>query len=187
MNETTQILVALQNADPAALTALSCLRRYLGFGEDLVGLRRRVLWELEGPAGEDPSEAIDALRRGGELWNPNKETARIRRVGEGESLLGAPALGEDGWESILAWDPDRDLQHAARALAPYRPRGWSLGRGTLWSLQWKVDDPEARWGRMLRAAVSAGSKNGLLIHPQLEDWRRIEAGTLPPWIPRAGK
>jgi hypothetical protein len=187
MKETTQILIALQNANPAALTALSCLRRYLGYGEDLLELRRRVLWELSGPAGEDPQPVIDSLRRGGELWNPNKETARIRREGQDESLLGPPAPGEDGWESLLAWAPDRDLAHGARALAPYRTLGWSLGRGTLWSLRWREGDAQARWERTQRAAISAGSKDGLLVHPQLEDWQRILAGTVPPWLPESGK
>ena len=181
--ETTQILVRLRNADPAALTALTCLRRYLGCGEDLLDLRRRVLWELRGPDGEDPSEQIVALRRGGELWNPNKENAPIRRAGEEEARLGTPLPGEDGWESILAWDPDRDLEYIARSLAPYRARGWRLARGTLWSLRWRGEDGGERWERTQRAAISRGSKDGLLIHPQLEDWRRIAAGAVPPWLP----
>jgi hypothetical protein len=183
MTETTQILVGLRNADPVALTALGCLRRYLGFADDLLDLRRRVLWELSGPGGEDPSAVIDALRRGGELWNPNKEAARIRRSGEQESALGGTLAGEDGWESLLAWAPDRDLAHGARALAPHRPRGWSLARGTLWSLRWKEPDASSRWDRMRHAAVSAGRKDGLLVHPQLEDFRRITAGLAPPWLP----
>jgi hypothetical protein len=181
--DTTQILVGLRNADPVALTALTCLRRYLGFADDLLELRRRVLWELSGPAGEDPSEVIEALRRGGELWNPNKEAARVRRAGEPEPCLGAPLPGEERWETLLSWAPDRDLLHGARALAPYRARGWSLARGTLWSLRWTVEDEEVRWDRMRHAAVSAGRKDGLLVHPQLEDFRRITAGLAPPWLP----
>jgi hypothetical protein len=186
MTETTQILVALRNADPAALTALSCLRRYLGFGDALSDLRRRVLWELSGPTGEDPGEIVEALRRGGELWNPNKEGARIRRSGELESLLGAPLPGDAGWESVLSWAPDRDLDHRARALAPYRARAWSLRRGTLWSLCWRDGTESTRWEWTERAVISAGRKEGLLVHPQLEDWRRIAAGLAPPWLPQPG-
>lgn len=183
-SETTQILVVLRNADPAALTALTCLRRYLGFGDTLIDLRRRILWELSGPQGEDPAGVIEALRRGGECWNPNKETARIRRRGEAESLLGAPLPGEDGWESVLSWAPDRDLVHGARALAPFRALGWNLRRGTLWSLCWRGGTEQARWEWTQRAAISAGREEGLLIHPQLEDWRRTPAGLAPPWLPQ---
>jgi hypothetical protein len=181
--ETTQILVVLRNADPTALTALSSLRRYLGFGERLIELRRRVLWELSGPYGEPIDAIIDALRRGGELWNPNKEKALVRSPGEAVGALGSPLLDEGRWESRLAWDPDRDLDRRARALRPWRDRGWRLRRGTLWSLQWNEGAAEERARLAESAVVCHGAREGLLVHPHLEDVRRIYSMDPVPWLP----
>ncbi len=180
---TTQILIVLRNADPAALTALASLRRYLGFGDRLSDLRRRVLWELSGPEGGPHDAAVEALRRGGELWNPNKERALVRAPGGPIADLGSPLPDEGRWESYLAWDPDRDLDRRARALGPWRDRGWRLRRGTLWSLQWQEDDLEERIRLTEAAVICHGAKEGLLVHPHLEDSRRIASRDLVPWLP----
>ena len=187
MTRCTQILVALRNADPTALTAYSCLCRYLGFGEVLIDLRRRVLWELFSPDGEDPGEALAALRRGGEMWNPNKEAAFIRQAGNPETTLGEPAPGDARWEGYLAWDPDRDLDRRPLALRPYRRLGWRLRRGTLWSFAWKEEDPAGRIALSERAILCSGPKEGLLVHPHLEAYRRIIAGQSVPWLPDPGR
>ena len=183
MSDCTQILVVLNNADPTALTALGALQRSLGFGERLVDLRRRVLWELHGPPGEDPEELLQALMRGGELWNLNKENASVRRPGQSDSSLGPPAPGEGNWESFLAWNPERDLASVPQALIPFRPRGWRLARGVLWSLCWKDGTADARSTLSLDAVVCTGPKQGLLVHPHLEDYRQVAAGSAPPWLP----
>jgi len=105
---TTQILVVLRNADPTALTALSSLRRYLGFGDRLLDLRRRVLWELSGPREDSRDTILEALRRGGELWNPNKEMALVRAPGGPNADHGTPNPDGGRWEGRIAGDPERD-------------------------------------------------------------------------------
>jgi len=180
---TTQILVVLRNADPTALTALASLRCSLGFGENLLDLRRRVLWELSGPTeGKEVGAILDALRRGGEMWNPNKERALVRAPGTPISELGSPLPDEDGWESWLAWDPTRDLDRWIRALRPWRARGFRIRRGTLWSLQWGEGDPLERRGLSERAVITRGAREGLLVHPHLEDARRIGSTDPIPWL-----
>lgn len=180
---TTQILVVLRNADPTALTALSSLRRYLGFGEKLAGLRRRVLWEITGPEEGSRDELIEALRRGGELWNPNKERAFVRVPGAPVGDLGAPLPDEGCWLSRLAWDPERDLDRSIRAFRPWRGRAWRLKRGTLWSLEWREEDPDERRRLTERAVLCRSAKEGLLVHPHLEDARSISSETPAPWLP----
>jgi hypothetical protein len=187
MRAWTQILVALRNADPTALTALGCLRDSMGFGVRLEGVRRCVLWELEGPGGVDPEEVLAVLRRAGELFNPNKEAAHVRRAGEQASALGTPAPGEGGWESYLAWNPDRDLDRLPPALSAFRGRGWRLARGVLWSLLWREGDAEERTRWSQQAVLCVGPRQGLLVHPHLEDYRRIEAGEPAPWLPEPGR
>jgi hypothetical protein len=182
---TTQILVVLRNADPTALTALSSLRRYLGFGDRLLDLRRRVLWELSGPREDSRDTILEALRRGGELWNPNKEMALVRAPGGPIADLGTPIPDGGRWESRLAWDPDRDLDRGVRALRPWRSRGWRLRRGTLWSLHWQEEDRDERGRLTERAAVCRGAREGLLVHPHLEDVRRIGSEDTVPWLPEA--
>lgn len=183
MSDCTQILVELKNADPTALTALGALQRSLGFGGRLVDLRRRVLWELHGPGGEDPEEILQALMRAGELWNPNKETAHVRRPGQSAQTLGRPVPGDGSWESFLAWDPERDLSVSPLALDRFRSRGWRLARGVLWSLSFEgaTADTRDEWG--LEAAICKGPKQGLLVHPHLEDFERVTASNDPPWLP----
>ncbi len=183
MGATIQILVSLRNADPTALTAWTCLRRFLGFGENLLAVRRRVLWELVAPGDAETGGAIDTLRRSGELWNPNKEAARIRRSGEGIAELGEPYPNAPGWESYLAWDPERDLDRIPHAILPLRAEGWRLARGILWSLHWREPDPALRVHLSEQAVLCKGGKEGLLVHPHLEDYRRIEGDPPAPWLP----
>ena len=183
MRSCTQILVALRNADPTALTALGSLQRSLGFGGRLSEVRRRVLWELHGPAGEDPEDVLRALSRAGELFNPNKEAAHVRRPGEAISSLAAPLPGDEGWESFLAWNPQRDPEEIPHALVGFRDDGWGLARGILWSLCWKDASAEERLRWSQDAVLCAGPRKGLLVHPHLEDYRRIVANDLPPWLP----
>ena len=186
MSACTQILVALRNADPTALTALGCLRDSLGFGALLGTVHRRVLWELQGPAGEETEELLAVLRRTGELFNPNKEVAHIRREGEGVASLGSPTPGEEGWESYLAWNPRRDLERLPPGLTGFRRRGWHLARGVLWSLRWTGGSAQERlrWGQ--EAVLCVGPRQGLLVHPHLEDHRRVVDTDLPPWLPEPG-
>jgi hypothetical protein len=184
---TTQIMVALRNADPTALTALASLRRYLGFGDNLLDLRRRVLWELCGPDDEIAELILDALRRGGELWNPNKERGHIRPPGSPIELLGSPLPDGGRWESWLAWDPSRDLDCRVRALSPWRAQGWRIRRGTLWSLNWAPDDAAERRRLAERAVITHGAHDGLLVHPHLEDARRIASDDPVPWLPQRGQ
>lgn len=178
----TQILVSLKNADPSALTALACLQRSLGFTDRLRIVRRRVLWELRGPEPSQVGAILDALRTGGELWNPNKETACIRLPGEEADRL-APLEQHPEEVLALAWDPDRDRRRLPGALRPYRARGWWLARGTLWALSWRGGGAREwlRWSE--EAVVCHGPHSGLLVHPQLEDFRWIDRHQPPPWLP----
>jgi hypothetical protein len=183
MRSCTQILVCLRNADPTALTALTCLQRSLGFGDRLSEVRRRVLWELHGPVGADPGEVIGALSLTGELFNPNKEVAHVRRAGEALSALGTPLPGDAGWESFLAWNPDGNGEDLPHGFVRFRDRGWALVRGIMWSLRWKQAgvEQQLRWSR--DAVLCTGPRQGLLVHPHLEDYRRIVADDLSPWLP----
>jgi hypothetical protein len=179
----TQILVSLLNADPTALTAMGCLRHSLGYGERLIGLQRSVLWELNGPAGDEAAGAADLLRRGGEIWNPNKEGALIRYQGRPPSALGPRFQAGSPFDFWLAWDPERDLSHRIGALAAASKGKWRLARGTLWVLQWRDEDPEARRRLSEQAVVCRGPSEGLLVHPHLEDYRRINWDDPMPWLP----
>ncbi len=179
----TQVLVSLRNADPTALTALACLRRSLGFGERLLALRRRVLWELSGPAEADRGMVIERLRLGGELWNPNKEQARIRSAGEPIDLLQLAPAQERSWFHALAWSPERDLDRRPHALrSAIDGERWSLRRGILWSL--KIDRQEGTEGRKgaEEAVLCSAPGRGLLVHPQLEDYRWIDGDPSLPWV-----
>jgi hypothetical protein len=178
----TQILVSLKNADPTALTALTCLQRYLGFGNALSVVRRRVLWELRGPGAPEAGGVLDGLRRSGDLWNPNKETACVRLPGEGADRL-APLRQHPEEILALAWDPDRDRRRTPAVLRAHRSSDWWLARGTLWALSWREGDAreQLRWSE--EAVVSRGPRQGLLVHPQLEDFRWIDLREPPPWLP----
>jgi hypothetical protein len=179
----TQLLVSLRNADPAALTALGSIQRSLGFEERLQMVSRRVLWELHGPADADPEPVIEALRRSGEVWNPNKEAAKVRFSGAPLTDLGSPIPGEQRWMMVLAWDPDRDRDRSVAALLPFLETGWRLARGVLWGLCWKEASSEEhrRWSE--EAALCRGPTEGLLIHPHIEDHRWIDGTEPPPWLP----
>jgi hypothetical protein len=83
----------------------------------------------------------------------------------------------------LAWDPERDLDRLPAALRPFRARGWRLARGTLWGLCWESEDPEERDRWSDEAVLCRGPHRGLLVHPQLEDLRRITLAEPPPWLP----
>lgn len=183
MRSCTQILVSLRNADPTALTALGCLQRSLGFGERLADVRRRVLWELHGPAGEDAEALLSVLSRTGELFNPNKEAAHVRRPGDSVSSLAPPLPGDEGWESFLAWNPGPGADCLPNSLTAFRRGGWTLTRGVLWSLRWKSATAEERLRWSQDAVLCAGPRQGLLVHPHLEDYRRIAADDPPPWLP----
>lgn len=181
----TQLLVSLRNADPTALTALECLQHSLGYGPRLLRLRRSVLWELTGPAGEDPAPLLARLRRGGEVWNPNKEAAQVRIPGQPASALGGAMFEGERYENFLAWDPERDLARGARALVPSEKGVWRLARGTLWSLLWQDEDQTARRRLSEQAVLCKGPREGLLVHPHLEDLRRITWDEPAPWLPAA--
>ncbi|MDM7916725.1 MAG: hypothetical protein ACE15D_05315 [Candidatus Eisenbacteria bacterium] len=189
MSRCTQILISLRNPDPIALTALGSLRRYLGFEERLLDLRRRILWEVHTPEGEDPAPWIESMRIAGELWNPNKEVAAIRRPGDPEGALGDPLPGSSGWTMVLAWDPERDLDRPSRghARATTAGRGRSerrLARGILWSLRWREGYQEVHLREFTREAVLCrGRGEGLLVHPHLEDHCEILGGESVPWLP----
>ncbi|MBD3160972.1 MAG: hypothetical protein GF346_02305 [Candidatus Eisenbacteria bacterium] len=178
----TQILVTLRNADPTALTAEGALRDSLGFGDRLARVERRILWELGGPETGEIEPVLLALRRSGELWNPNKEAAAIRRSGE-EAALRPPVPGEAAPLWTLAWDPDRDLARTPLALRPHAPHGWRLARGVLWGLSWRKGSPDEQSAWTEEAVLCAGPRRGLLVHPHLEEHRRIRPDDPAPWLP----
>lgn len=182
----TQILISLRNADPTALTALSCLRRSMRMEGSVTRLQRRILWELSGPEGADPEVVIGGLRLGGELWNPNKEQARIRLHPEAVGRLHLAAEGEGNWVHALAWSPERDLDRRPHALRVGQAAGWSLRRGTLWSLEVAGGDPEERRKLAGEAVLCSSVGKGLLVHPHLEDLRWIEGDPPRPWIGQRG-
>ncbi len=185
MPSCTQILVSLRNADPTALTARECLQHSLGFGTRLASLRRSVLWEMHGPADEDPAPVLDRIRRTGEIWNPNKEAALVRLPGQPASALGGALMGGSGYEIFLAWDPERDLARRVRILLPSGGSGWRLARGTVWALLWQDEDASARRRLSEQAVLCRGPREGLLVHPHLEDFRRITQDEPVPWLPAA--
>lgn len=179
----TQILVTLRNADPTALTARECLQRSLGYGARLAGLGRSVLWELTGPSGSEAAALIDRLRRSGEIWNPNKETGLVRLPGESAGNLGQLFRQGEGRELFLAWDPERDIARQAGTLLGSKGKGWRLARGVLWILEWREEDPEIRSRLSEEAVLCRGARSGLLVHPHLQDYRRITGDDPPPWLP----
>jgi hypothetical protein len=181
----TQILVTLRNADPTALTARECLQHSLGYGSRLLSLRRSVLWEMHGPAGEDPAPILDRIRRAGELWNPNKEAAQVRLPGEAASALGGALADGSDYEVFLAWDPERDLARRVGTLLPSGGKGWRLARGTVWALLWLDGEEEARRRLSDQAVLCRGPREGLLVHPHLEDCRGITRDEPVPWLPGA--
>ncbi|MBM3286088.1 MAG: hypothetical protein FJY88_01875 [Candidatus Eisenbacteria bacterium] len=183
---TAQILVTLRNADPTALTAKSCLQRWLGYGERLRDLRRGVLWELTASEEADVEGGLSLVRTSGELWNPNKEVATTRMPGASDVELVPPGCDSPArWRFVLAWDPERDIDRPLRSLREARDRGMRLARGTLWALRWDALD-EAEVDRLtIEAARCRGPREGLLVHPHLEDHRIVAATLAPPWLPRA--
>jgi hypothetical protein len=182
MKRCTQILVGLRNADPTALTAEGALRGSLGFGKRIGRVERRILWELSGPESEGIEPVLLALRRGGELWNPNKESALIRNPGE-EGPLAGRTRQDEGTVWTLAWDPERDLDRSPLALRPFAERGWRLARGVLWGLSWTEGESSERLSWSEAAVVCSGPGRGLLVHPHLEDHRRIHPSDPAPWLP----
>jgi hypothetical protein len=181
----TQIFISLRNADPTAMTAMECLQHSLGYGDRLAAVRRSVLWEMYGPGGSNPAPVIERLRRVGEIWNPNKEAALVRLPGQPISGLEGPLEEETAFETLLAWDPQRDLARTVRTLLPSGYGGWRFARGTLWSLLWREEDPLIRRRLSEEAALCRGPREGLLIHPHLEDCRRITRDDPVPWLPGA--
>ncbi len=183
MSRVTQIIVEHRNADPTALTALGCLQRHLGFSSRLASVERRMLWELVGPDETGTDDCVDRLRRSGAIWNPNKERASLRRSGESYGATGLPTSKEDPWSVFLAWNPDRDLDRCPQTFIPHYRMGWRLACGILWALRWTEGDPDvwSRWSR--EAVVCSGPDRGLLVHPHLQDFQRIDSSLEPPWLP----
>jgi hypothetical protein len=138
---------------------------------------------MHGPTGSDPRPLIDRLRRSGEIWNPNKEAAHVRLPGRPASLLGGVFAEGSSFEIYLAWDPERDLARVVRTLLTWNEPGWRLTRGTLWGLLWRDEDPSARRRLSEQAVLCRGPREGLLVHPHLEDYRRITGQEPIPWLP----
>jgi hypothetical protein len=83
----------------------------------------------------------------------------------------------------LAWDPERDLDRRPAAIRAARARGWRLARGTVWGLSWECEDPVERQRLSEEAVLCQGPRQGLLVHPHLENHRRIDLRERPPWLP----
>jgi hypothetical protein len=182
----TQILVGLRNADPTALTARECLQHSLGYGERLAEVRRYTLWEMRGGEGVDPRPGVERLIRTGGIANPNKETTLVRLPGHPASCLGS--LFEEGseYEMFLSWDPERDLAPNLGTLLGSGEGAWQFARGTLWALRWRDEEPAARRRLSEEAVLCRGPRKGLLVHPHLEDYRRVLPEDPVPWLPPTG-
>jgi hypothetical protein len=157
----------LKVPDTTALSAEDVLRRKMGYGDRLAGLRREDWWLFEVDA-PDPTRARERVedwaRRCTSLVNPNKHRASIEPVSEW------PPGNEAQGVRILV--RDRDDVRAQSILGFLRVSLGasdlvSLQSGTLWTVQsgTSVDKP----GQLAREIARTESRRqGLLANPHAQ-------------------
>lgn len=199
-----QILLALKNSDPTALTAAEAIRHLLGFGDRLAEIRRRSLHELllrdsgsVGTAGL-PDLLSRYLEHTFTFWNPNKQAAWVRIDGASEPDVswevlsgarrkpggfGRPDLSRPEYDHLLVWP--RGRREIPADLLPALV-GWDVataGDAELWSLRWcdeATADERRAWTRAVGATRSR--REGLLCNPHAQDHRIFPgAVTMPVW------
>lgn len=173
-----RIRVALRGEDLAAISALEALRDELG-AQDLAGLSREIVWEVETAeiaAGGMTDAARAALRDGLQraaresllFANPVKERWVLE---EGRLRLPAAAPGRRIVGLLVRDIPDRAGPACARALdADWGLRGLALRRETLWALDLPDEGGDAAAARARLLGVSTRRDSGLLVNPHYQEW-----------------
>ena len=157
--------VALRGEDLAAISALDVLRNELG-AEDLAGLSRESVWEIDLAEAAD-REALERAARESLLFaNPVKERWRIE---EGLLTLG----GAPGRRAVGLLVRDRG-DHAGEARAAALQGTWGVAaahvtRATLWILDLPDHGRDAAVERARELGITTGRRSGLLVNPQYQD------------------
>lgn len=193
MSLSVQILIARKAADPTALTALDAIRTLLGYGDDLVDLFRRELFEF-GLRGGEPglvaSEIEGYLEQTVSFWNPNRERAWGRisgahpRAWEGGRGIaprpfGEPSLDQGRFDHLLIWsrDPASPPSDLPKSIGGGQVS--DMHRAELYTFAWKGEPDEHTRVRLLEGVAVAQSRGrGLLVQPHYQDHQFI-LGAVP--------
>jgi hypothetical protein len=157
--------VALRGEDLAAISALDVLRTQLG-AEDLAGLSRETVWEIDLADAADRAALERAARESLLFANPVKERWRIE-----ERFL---TLGRvPGRRAVGVLVRDRgDRSDEARAAALQGTWGVAAARvtrATLWILDLPDQDRAAALERARVLGITVGRRRGLLVNPHYQD------------------
>lgn len=167
-----ELLVKLKIPDVTALTAAGALRRRMGYGDVLKGLKRADYYRLDLAApSTDAAESLAArIAETTNLFvNPNKHVYEVRSSAGGE----APSAEGVYLVQVLVTDPtDGSAQGALGALQGrlgYEGKVSGLLKGVLWTLELEADSAGAARGMAEQIAVTKSREEGLLMNPHFQE------------------
>jgi hypothetical protein len=154
---------------------------------------------LAGEEGTHLEEAGRYLDRTATLWNPNKQRGWVRAQGtadpsapEGWEILpggrrrpgsfGQPPLSAPESNHLLIWSRGRESMPADLPEG-LRGRLLACGGGELYTLRWTPEaSPEERRDWTEAVGVARSRRQGLLVNPHYQDYRRFDGAVpLPLW------
>jgi phosphoribosylformylglycinamidine (FGAM) synthase PurS component len=170
--ETVELLVKLKIPDVTALTAAGALRRRMGYGRTLRGLRRADYYRLslDVPDAEAARALAEELaERTNVFVNPNKHVYEVQTAG----CAGEVAGGGHQVVQVLVTDPaDGSAEGALGALQGRLGYGGTvcgLVRGVLWTLELECPDRGEAERLAREIAVTRRRDAGLLMNPHSQE------------------
>ncbi len=170
-----ELLVRLKIPDVTALTAVSALRRRMGYGDVLKELLRADYYALHLPADSQQS-ALDLARRLAEktnlFVNPNKHAYELRIPAE----RAEPAPEDGVWPvEVLVTDAEgaeaTDIEQALQERLGYADVVARVEQGTLWTMKLAASDLAAAEQIAEQITVTQARGQGLLVNPHFQAWQ----------------
>jgi len=173
---TVVLTVGLKITDNEARSALEAIRVKMGLGDDVVGLAREDLWELDVEA-ESPVAALAVATRLVEATNlfvnPNKHRHALTAVGAIPGVDLAP-------DEVAVLVSDRETGGSASMLATVRRSGERSVAAVRRCARWRVRLTEAPApakpelvSLIRRIAVTESRTEGLLSNPHSQTARAV--------------
>lgn len=176
--QTVELLVSLKIPDVTALTAVSAIRRRLGFQDVVRELRRSDYYSLDlNVAGADVAQklATELAEKTNLFVNPNKHEYEIALPGE---RRGQPTQQDSLWRvQVLVTDIEGaeapEIEQALTERLGYSGQVAAVRQGILWTLLLAADSADEARSTAEAITVTKSRDQGLLVNPHFQSWEIV--------------